>query len=184
MFCSVRLDYTRSLGNHDSFNNFVFLYITPIYNKVQWFPRHVSELDLIAARTLDAGIDLQSNHPGFHDPTYRTRREELASISKQYKWNQPIPTIQYTSEETSTWTSVWDSMMPLIEKYACKEYQDALDLMKIQCGYSRNEIPQQSSISTFLKSHCNFVMRPVPGLLSSRDFLNGLAFRYVSLSSL
>ena len=36
--------------------------------KVHWFPRHVSELDLVADRTLSAGTDLESDHPGFQDP--------------------------------------------------------------------------------------------------------------------
>jgi phenylalanine-4-hydroxylase len=50
-------------------------------------------------------------------------------------------------------------------------------LLKENCGYSRDNIPQQQDISAFLKQRTNFEMRPVAGLLSSRDFLNGLAFR-------
>jgi phenylalanine-4-hydroxylase len=55
--------------------------------------------------------------------------------------------------------------------------QHSLQLLKEHCGYSRNNIPQQQDISEFLKQRTNFEMRPVAGLLSSRDFLNGLAFR-------
>jgi len=55
--------------------------------------------------------------------------------------------------------------------------QHSLQLMKEHCGYGRDNIPQQQDISAFLKERTNFLMRPVAGLLSSRDFLNGLAFR-------
>jgi Biopterin-dependent aromatic amino acid hydroxylase len=89
---------------------------------VHWFPRHVSELDLIAHRTLDAGVDLESDHPGFNDEAYRARRGELARNAIQHRWDQPIPRIEYTKEETETWSAVWDRMEPLWKQYACKEY--------------------------------------------------------------
>ena len=54
--------------------------------------------------------------------------------------------------------------------------QHSLSLFKQHCGYSRDTIPQQRNISDFLKKRTNFQMRPVAGLLSSCDFLNGLAF--------
>jgi len=145
--------------------------------KVHWFPRHLSECDMIANRTLDAGTDLESDHPGFHDPVYRQRRAALAKAAQEYSWDQPIPRIHYTDEEISVWTAVWDQMEPLWQKYACSEYLSALEQMKEHCGYRRDQIPQQQDISAFLQQTTNFRMRPVAGLLSSRDFLNGLAFR-------
>ena len=52
-----------------------------------------------------------------------------------------------------------------------------MEQMKRHCGYGRDAIPQQQDISNYLWQQTNFRMRPVAGLLSSRDFLNGLAFR-------
>ena len=145
--------------------------------RVHWFPRHISELDLIANRVLDAGTDLQADHPGFQDPVYRARRAVLAQKAIQHKWDQEIPHIDYTADETTVWTAVWSQMEGLWEQYACKEYLKSLQLMKDHCGYSRESIPQPAVISEFLKRRTNFQLRPVAGLLSSRDFLNGLAFR-------
>jgi phenylalanine-4-hydroxylase len=145
---------------------------------VHWFPRHISELDRIAHRTLDAGIDLEAaDHPGFHDAVYRARRGDLARLSSEHQWDQPIAHIDYTAEETMVWTTVWERMEPLWEQYACKEYREALQEMQVNCDYRRDNIPQQQTISEYLQSRTGFRMRPVPGLLSSRDFLNGLAFR-------
>ena len=144
---------------------------------VTWFPRHISELDMIANRVLDAGTDLQADHPGFHDPIYRQRREELATFAMNHKWNTQIAEIEYTENEIQCWKAVWDRMEPLWDQYACKEYRHALDLMIQHCGYDRTNIPKQSDISNFLESTTNFKLRPVAGLLSSRDFLNGLAHR-------
>jgi phenylalanine-4-hydroxylase len=85
--------------------------------------RHISELDLIANRTLDAGQDLESDHPGFTDMVYRTRRAELAESAQKHNIYDPIPYIKYTKEEVETWTQVWDRMEALWDDYACKEYK-------------------------------------------------------------
>lgn len=132
---------------------------------------------MIAYRVLDAGVDLESDHPGFNDETYRARRGILATNAMKHRWDQPIPRIEYTQNEIDTWGQVWDRMEGLWKDYACKEYLHSLNLLKQTCGYGRDNIPQQQDISEFLQHRTNFTMRPVAGLLSSRDFLNGLAFR-------
>mmetsp|Transcript_32566 Transcript_32566/g.48577 ORF Transcript_32566/g.48577 Transcript_32566/m.48577 type:complete len:84 (+) Transcript_32566:2-253(+) len=55
--------------------------------------------------------------------------------------------------------------------------QTSVNLLKKHCNYNRNTIPQIGEISSFLQLQTNFRLRPVAGLISSRDFLNGLAFR-------
>jgi phenylalanine-4-hydroxylase len=145
--------------------------------QVHWFPRHISELDKVAGRTLDAGVDLEADHPGFRDAHYRARRDAMTASAKAYRWDEPIPSVQYTDDEVAVWSAVWDRMEPLWHAYACREYNVAMAQMKLHCGYSRTSIPQQQDISAYLQKRTNFRMRPVAGLLSSRDFLNGLAFR-------
>lgn len=62
-------------------------------------------------------------------------------------------------------------------EFACSEYLNILPLLNKHCNYNRDNIPQQADISRFLEQRTGFQLRPVAGLLSSRDFLNGLAFR-------
>jgi phenylalanine-4-hydroxylase len=81
------------------------------------------------------------------------------------------------SEETKTWGTVYKKLKSLQDKYACPEYVQIMPLMEKHCGYSETNIPQVQDISKFLLERTGFQMRPVTGLLSSRDFLSGLAFR-------
>ena len=89
----------------------------------------------------------------------------------------PIPRIEYTQDELDVWAAVWDQLEPAVEKFACDEYKKIMPMMATYCGYDRSAIPQQEDISSFLRRRTGFAMRPVAGLLSSRDFLSGLAFR-------
>ena len=86
------------------------------YIQVHWFPHHISELDLIANRTLDAGIDLEADHPGFHDVQYRKRRAKLAELALNHRMHHEIPKTEYTKEEIETWGLVWDTMEDLWAK--------------------------------------------------------------------
>lgn len=145
--------------------------------QVPWFPNHIAELDALANKCLDAGTDLEADHPGFSDPVYRARRGELASIADRFQFGEPIPRIEYTPEEVATWGAVYTKLQALHADYACAEYLESLQLLEKHSGYSKDNIPQAEDISQFLLSRTGFRLRPVTGLLSSRDFLNGLAFR-------
>ena len=145
--------------------------------RVAWYPRRLNELDLVASQVLDAGTELQSDHPGFNDKQYRARRQELADISASYRQGDRIPHITYTQNELTTWGIIYNKLTPLLHKYACSEYLTLFPLLQQNCGYSPDNIPQLQDISDFLKDTTGFQVRPVTGLLSARNFLYGLAHR-------
>lgn len=146
-------------------------------NTVPWFPVHIKDLDKFANQILSYGSELDSDHPGFTDPIYRARRKEFADIAFNYKHGTQIPTVEYTDQEKKTWGLVYRTLTKLYKTHACYEHNHVFPLLEENCGYNENNIPQLQIVSDFLKSTTGFTLRPVAGLLSSRDFLAGLAFR-------
>ena len=49
--------------------------------------------------------------------------------------------------------------------------------MKKNCGFSVKNIPQLDDISNYLREKTGWWLKPVGGLLTQREFLNGLAFK-------
>lgn len=148
-----------------------------IKESVEWFPRFIRDLDQFSNRILSYGHELDSDHPGFTDQVYRARRKLFADIAYNYKHGQKIPEVEYTSEEIATWGSVFNQLTSLYPTHACEEFMNIFNLLRANCGYSADNIPQLEVVSQFLKDCTGFSLRPVAGLLSPRDFLAGLAFR-------
>ena len=81
------------------------------------------------------------------------------------------------SFQVKTWGVIYKRMKEMWKQHACDEFNYIVPLLESNCGYAEDNIPQQQDISNFLKECTGFILRPVGGLLSARDFLNGLAFR-------
>ncbi|EME28902.1 phenylalanine-4-hydroxylase [Galdieria sulphuraria] len=144
---------------------------------IPWFPRKMRDLDAFSSRTLEFGAELDADHPGFHDKAYRERRQSITENAKQYGYGQPLPHVTYSEKELKTWNTVYTELTKLYPTHACKQYRYIFPLLEKNCGYSPHQIPQLQDVSEFLRECTGFRLRPVMGLLSPRDFLNGLAFR-------
>jgi len=145
--------------------------------RVPWFPTVQRDIDTFSTRTLDAGSELESDHPGFQDAVYRERRRAIVAAARDYRHGQAIPPVAYTPQEVATWGTVYSKLRGYTQTFACDAYNRVFPLLEKHCGYAPHRVPQLQDISEFLQSCTGFRLRPVGGLLSARDFLNGLAFR-------
>ena len=146
---------------------------------VPWFPTTILDLDRMGKQTLSVGDGIQeTDHPGFNDMKYRKRRDYITEVAMNYNVNDiKIPTIDYTKDEVKVWSHCYSKLKKLYQYGACTEYNEALELFEKYCGYAEDNIPQLEDISEYLKKTTGWRLRPVAGLLSQREFLNGLAFK-------
>ncbi len=60
---------------------------------------------------------------------------------------------------------------------ACSQYNWTIDQFEKHVDLRDDNIPQLDDISSFLREKTGWRLKPVGGLLTSREFLNGLAFK-------
>ncbi|GMS84647.1 hypothetical protein PENTCL1PPCAC_6822, partial [Pristionchus entomophagus] len=89
-----------------------------------WFPKSIYDLDISAKKVIMYGAGLDADHPGFKDEVYRKRRMMFAQVALNYKHGEKIPRIEYTEEETKTWSIIYKTLRELHLKYACQEFLD------------------------------------------------------------
>ncbi|XP_063356914.1 tyrosine hydroxylase 2 [Pelmatolapia mariae] len=145
--------------------------------KLPWFPRQIKDLDRCNMLITKFDPDMDHDHPGYNDPEYRKRRTVISELAFRYKQGDPLPVVEYTAEEISTWRQVYQQLRSVYPSLACKQFLDGLQQLEKECGYGEDRIPQLREVSAFLKERTGFQLRPVAGLLSARDFLASLAFR-------
>lgn len=145
-----------------------------------WFPTRIEDFDFIGKRILSEGDGIQEvDHPSFKDKEYRARRDMIAQVALNYRINDPeIPSIKYNENELGVWRYCYPKLKALLKTNACEETNKTIeDMEKNVPGFSESEIPQLGAISNFLESKTGWRLKPVGGLLTQREFLNGLAFK-------
>ncbi|XP_003704650.1 tyrosine hydroxylase ple isoform X1 [Megachile rotundata] len=171
------LQLIRNLRQSAALDGVTLLADNSVSIKDPWFPRHASELDHCNHLMTKYEPDLDMNHPGFADKEYRARRKIIAEIAFAYKYGDPIPSIPYTETENETWRRVFNTVVDLVPKHACVEYQRVFRKLQAEKIFEAHRIPQLQEVSDFLKKNTGFTLRPAAGLLTARDFLSSLAFR-------
>lgn len=142
-----------------------------------WIPQHISELDRCQHLQLKIQPELQTDHPGFHDQIYRKRRREIAELAFNYHYGDPLPNLKYNDQEVATWQQAYSTLKSFHNAKACSDYIEGFKLLEEHGIYGPNAIPQLEAVSRYLEGTSGFRLRPVAGLVSSRDFLAHFAFR-------
>jgi phenylalanine-4-hydroxylase len=79
--------------------------------------------------------------------------------------------IPYTPEEDAIWRDLITRQQPIVKKYACQEYLEALERM----DFPTDRIPQPDETSAVLRQHTGWEVAPVPALIPFDQFFRLLA---------
>jgi phenylalanine-4-hydroxylase len=118
-------------------------------------------------------LHLPDDHPGFSDQEYRHRRGAIAQACAAYELDGPIPDVHYTPEEDEVWRLVSTELAAKHRRYACGEYLAAADRLVLPA----QRVPQLSEVDERLRSLTGFRLRPVSGLVPTRQFYGALSDR-------
>uniref|UniRef100_A0A4W3IEW1 Tyrosine 3-monooxygenase n=1 Tax=Callorhinchus milii TaxID=7868 RepID=A0A4W3IEW1_CALMI len=140
--------------------------------KVRWFPKKLRDLDRCHHLVTKFEPDLDRQHPVSLDGNVMWKQHLEYSVR-----GDPLPRVEYTPEEITTWREIYRELTALYPTHACKQFLDGFQQLEQQCGYREDNIPQLHVVSRYLTERTGFRLRPVAGLLSPSDFLASLAFR-------
>ena len=96
---------------------------------------------------------LSLDHPGANDVDYRTRRDFIARLARDFREKcrvgerPPIPRIDYTEAETEVWKYVFDQLEEVQSRRACSFYLEA----RRHLGIKRESIPQLEDMDRKLR---------------------------------
>ncbi len=135
-------------------------------------------MDLFRTPTRHAGgeadlVVLDPDHPGFRDPAYRARRDQIARLALAHQTGQRVVSVDYTAEEHETWRTVWGRLAPLHRARVCREILELQEILPLP----HEAIPQLEDLNPIVDAVAGFRLEPVAGLVSPRTFLRYLGRR-------
>lgn len=118
-------------------------------------------------------VHLNPDHPGFHDPLYRQRRDLIARVALDYAPSTPVPRIDYSAREHQVWRQISEVLAPLHDAKVCAPLLQA----GRELGMDPRVLPQLGDLNLQLRRRTGFRMEPVSGLVRAETFLGHLANR-------
>lgn len=116
-------------------------------------------------------VHLDEDHPGFGDPEYRARRNQIAARALSWSPGQPIPHVDYTAAEQKVWRTVCRELAVKHERLACAEYREAMAALALPA----DQIPQLDEVGDRLRPLTGFEYHPAAGLVGFEEFYGSLA---------
>lgn len=120
-----------------------------------------------------AVLELPTDHPGFSDPEYVTRRNHIAELSTNVSFGSRPPVVEYTPTENEVWSAVHSALAALHGEYAVGEYRRAAARLDLPTDW----VPQLADVSDQLTELSGWRLCAVPGLVSTAEFFSALADR-------
>jgi phenylalanine-4-hydroxylase len=118
-------------------------------------------------------IELPDDHPGVSDQAYRERRAAIAEAGERYRSGDPIPDVEYTTEEDAVWRTVSTELAAKHRTYACQAYLDGAAALTLPS----ERVPQLREVDERVHALTGFHIEPVPGLVPTMVFYGSLARR-------
>lgn len=118
-------------------------------------------------------VALPADHPGVHDEEYLARRAAIAEVGEAFQPGEPIPDVHYTAEEDEVWAVVSRELAGLHRRLACRDLVAASERLRLPT----DRVPQLREVDARVAELSDFHIRPVPGLVPTRQFYGSLAER-------
>ena len=118
-------------------------------------------------------MELPADHPGVSDKEYLARRARIADVGRRYRPGEPIPEVHYSAEEDEVWATVSAELAGLHRRFACAEVRDGSERLALP----KDRVPQLHEVDARTRALSDFRIRPVPGLVPTREFYGSLADR-------